>query len=102
MTTITKPSRAGRATPEMDEATGQGGFREQGQRESRSDSDVIVDGLQPCVERTARLRAELAQRGFELRQLPNGAYMVHRWGRAAHLTDLDGVAQFARRVGVPS
>ena len=50
--------------------------------------------------RRAKLVAELALRGYELRRTAEGTFIVHRWGLTQVLGSLDAVAEFARQVGV--
>jgi hypothetical protein len=53
-------------------------------------------------KRFATLRAHLALKGFALFILDGPVFAVQRWDRSATFADLDGVAEFARRVGAAS
>ena len=66
---------------------------------------MIADPLTQAAEvravlkRHATLQAKLALRGFVLRKLDTGAYIVTRWQLCRELADLDAVARFATLVG---
>lgn len=47
----------------------------------------------------ATLAARLAIKGYALHDLSCGGYLVARWDRTAHFSDLTGVRQFLQRVG---
>lgn len=51
--------------------------------------------------RQAMLKAELAVRGIELKQIDGGRFSVVRWGLSRTLNSLDAVAAFAQQMGVP-
>ena len=94
MTNIMLPYGAGSATPKKDEATGQGGFKGQG---STHTPDCAEDLAQR--KELARLGAHLALAGFNLHELAGGAFLIARWDRTAHCSDLRAVAGFLRRIG---
>lgn len=50
-------------------------------------------------KRIATLTAQLALKSHQLIELPDGSFMVGRWGQAKPLRDIDAVAEFARQVG---
>ena len=50
-------------------------------------------------KRKANLLALLALKGHELRQQPDGSFLVLRWGLIRELRDLGAVESFARLVG---
>ncbi|MEO3712196.1 hypothetical protein [Roseateles flavus] len=47
----------------------------------------------------ATLQAMLALKGFSLHELSCGGFLVSRWDRTAHFSDLSGVRQFLQRIG---
>lgn len=51
------------------------------------------------VKRIATLRAALALRGFELRRLDGGGWLITRWNLSREAAHLDAVAAFTRQVG---
>jgi hypothetical protein len=50
-------------------------------------------------KRLATLQAVLATKGFELRRLGNGAWIISKWNLAREAQVLDDVERFARQVG---
>ena len=48
----------------------------------------------------ATLAAQLALRGFVMKELADGSFMVSRWNMACELPDLAAVGAFALLVGV--
>ena len=54
----------------------------------------------PDTERkaVATLAARLAFMGFSLHELACGGFLIARWDRTAHCSDLHAVAAFLRRV----
>lgn len=50
-------------------------------------------------KRLDTLRARLALRGYELRDLPAGGHVVVRWLMSRELLSLDAVEAFAGQVG---
>ncbi len=50
-------------------------------------------------KRHATLQAQLALRGFVLRKLDTGEYVVTKWQLCRELADLNAVARFATLVG---
>lgn len=72
------------------------GFRDQG----RTDSGDCAQASDPAQrKRQANLQALLAQKGHELRQQPDGSFLVSRWKLTRELRDLGAVESFARPVG---
>jgi hypothetical protein len=65
----------------------------------RTESTAIVG--QPDAERkeVATLAARLALRKFSLHELACGGYLIARWDRTVHCSDLQAVAAFLRRIG---
>ena len=57
----------------------------------------IADDLQRKAFTT--LQAKFAMLGFSLNQLSSGGFLVGKWGRARHLSDLNEVNAFLRQVG---
>ena len=51
------------------------------------------------TKRHATLQAQLALRGFVLRKLATGEFIVTRWGLCRELADIDAVARFTALVG---
>jgi hypothetical protein len=47
----------------------------------------------------ARIKAKLALRGFETRDLEGDAFLVTRWNLARHVPGIRELDQFARMVG---
>lgn len=47
----------------------------------------------------ATLAARLALRGYALHDLSCGGFLISRWDRTAHFSDLSGVRQFLQRIG---
>lgn len=55
-------------------------------------------------KRLDTLRAQLALKGFEVRQLASGAWLVSKWSLTREVSGpgLDGLEGFARQVGAAS
>ena len=98
MTNIMLPYGAGSATPEKGEALSRDesaqGFKGQG---STDNPDCAEDLAQRKEQ--ARLGAHLARKGYSLHELAGGAFLIARWDRTAHCSDLRAVAGFLRRIG---
>ena len=47
----------------------------------------------------ARIRAELAQRGWCMYRLHGAGYLISRWGRGREVADLADAERFLRQVG---
>ena len=71
-----------------------------GQARGQITNDTGIVG-QPDAERkeVATLAARLAFKGFSLHELAGGGFLIARWDRTAHCSDLRAVAGFLRRVG---
>lgn len=57
----------------------------------------IVDDLDAERNAFATLAAKLALAGFSLHQLAHGGYLVSRWDRTFHTSDLAGVRAYIDR-----
>lgn len=59
---------------------------------------------QALRKRLDTLRAQLALRGFEVRQLASGAWLISRWNLTREVSGpgIDGLEAFARQVGAVS
>ena len=55
--------------------------------------------LTPADKEKATLRAQLAMRGIELRELSDGSFIATRWNLCRALQTLEAVAAFARQTG---
>ena len=52
-------------------------------------------------KRRAKLAAGLALRGYELRELAGGGWLIVRWNLSRPANTLDDAEDFARSVGAP-
>lgn len=92
------PGLAGpEVTPLTDECPGDG-------RDILGETHGTVDaalcaGVTSDRKRLATLQAELAMRGYELRQGAAGALYIARWGLVREVCGIDAVERFARQVG---
>ncbi len=93
------PDGAGAATPEKDEATGQGGFRGAEKDVKRNCADGLDFAQLARQKRLASVRARLALKNYSLREMACGALLISRLDRSAHCNDFDGMALFLRRSG---
>lgn len=93
MNTSPMLERAGRVTPESDEAAGGSGFKgaeEKGNPANSADAQR---------KNQATFAAQLALAGgWVLVCEPDGSYTVSRWDRTRSFTNLDQVAEFVRLV----
>jgi len=102
MTTTQSPSGAGLATAEPLKCEGPGHHPEANadhQSTAGQDPTDDGDGAQTAAKRFETLRAVLALRGFELREVRTGGWLIVRWNMTRHVTDLDAAEAFARTVG---
>lgn len=104
--TDTPAVAAGPATPENDKARGQAGFvRDQEATGNGADSAQAGHAAQLAEalrrKRVETLTACLALKGFELRQLAGGAWLITKWNLTRELggPGLEAVEVFAAQVG---
>ena len=59
---------------------------------------IVTDGT--CLDKWfATLDTQLALKGYSLYSLAGGGFLVAKWNRTAHCSDLCAVAQFLRLIG---
>ena len=72
----------------------------QGGHETSLCADIVADDAPACLEkRFATLAALLALKGYSLHALAGGGYLIARWDRTNHCSDLAQCRDFARRMG---
>lgn len=82
--------------PERDDAPVARGVIEGNQgKDERRDSGIDADFAKLVA--TAKARAALA--GFQLIELPEGGFLITRWGTSRELPHLAGVDAFLQRAG---
>lgn len=106
MSTANMPAGAGPAATENDKARGQAGFvRDQEATGNAADSAQARHAAQLAEalrrKRVVTLTASLALKGFELRQLASGAWLVTKWNLTKEVggPGLEAVEAFAAQVG---
>lgn len=63
-------------------------------------ADSVIVGQQPEIFKwEATLIAHFALAGHAVHRLPDGGYLVSRWGQSRHCTDLHALAGFAKQTG---
>ncbi len=84
-----------KTTPQKSECPAATG---QTQAEISAHTEILLDADQ---ERKAysTLAVRLALKGYALHDLSCGGFLVSRWDRTAHFSDLSGVRQFLQRIG---
>ncbi len=93
MPTNNMTAGSGPVTPENDDARWQAGTG----TDKTNDDTEIVDDLDAERNAFASLSAKLALAGFSLHQLAHGGYLVSRWDRTFHTSDLAGVRSYIDR-----
>lgn len=64
-------------------------------------ADTQILGQQPEIsKRETTLIANFAIAGHAVHRLPDGGYLVSRWGQSRHCPDLHALASFAKQTGV--
>ena len=71
-----------------------------GQSANETASSAIVSQQPEIFKREATLVAHFALAGHAVHRLPDGGYLVSRWGQSRHCPDLDALAGFAKQTGV--
>lgn len=85
---------------EAPELAGGGGFKAHGEADSvhpTDDGRVVQMG-----KRLSTVRAALALKGYELRDMAGSGWLITRWNMARDARDLDAIEAFARQVGATS
>ncbi len=62
--------------------------------------EPIVPDLDADRKHLATITAHLALRGFSLHQLADETFLVSRWDRVLHCSDLQAVRAFCQRAGL--
>lgn len=100
MTTTHSPSGAGFAAPESGDAQAVGtGLGIKGQAEAESPNRTDDGATSQTSKALSTVRASLALKGYELRDLAGGGWLICRWNMAREARDMDAVEAFARQVG---
>lgn len=103
MTHSHMPAGAGPATPGNDNAPVQGRVEGQGTADSRhcADDGAAAQLKEALRKRRETLAAKLARRGYELRELDSGAWLISKWNLTREISGpgLEGVEAFAGQVG---
>jgi len=74
-----------------------GGNRANAEDESTQNVAIVAAGDAERKEQ-ATLAARLAFKGYSLHELAGGGFLISRWDRTAHCSDLGAVAGFLRRI----
>ena len=85
------------AGPVYDEALTVGAA--QGIGEQTQASPVSVTDLDAARKGFTNIAAQLALMGYALYELSCGGYLIARWDRNLHCSDLNGVRAFYQRIG---
>ena len=64
-----------------------------------TDNTVIVGDCEDERKQQSTLAARLALRKYTLHELACGGFLIARWDRTAHCSDLGAVVAFLRRLG---
>lgn len=66
---------------------------------STQPSDASITDLDASRKQFATLAALLALKGYALHELACGGFLICRWDRTAHCSDLGAVHGFLRKIG---
>lgn len=106
MSTAHMPAEAGQATPEAQKCEGPGHHPQADANRNTTDADDSAQAAHAAQQAEAlrrkridTLTACLALKGFELRQLAGGGWLITRWNLTKEAADLESVEVFAKQVG---
>jgi hypothetical protein len=71
-----------------------------GQSANETADTQILGQLLEISKRETTLIAHFALAGHAVHRLPDGGYLVSRWGQSRHCPDLHALANFAKQTGV--